>query len=93
MSTLTKNKSFSKTEEKSKNPFKLVLHNDNMNSFEHVIKCLINVCKHEFTQAEQCAMIVHFKGECDIKWGAFEELTEMKEKLTNLSLSVTLEEG
>ena len=40
----------------------LILYNDDVNTFEHVIKSLVEVCGHDAVQAEQCAMIVHFKG-------------------------------
>ena len=53
----------------------------------------MKVCGHEYEQANQCAHMVHFKGECDVKYGDFEKLSVMKEKLQNAGLSVTLEEN
>jgi ATP-dependent Clp protease adaptor protein ClpS len=49
--------------------FVLVLLNDDINTFDHVIKALIEVCGHDLCQAEQCAMITHFKGSCEVKEG------------------------
>lgn len=76
--------------EKGKNKY-LILHNDDVNSFDHVIKCLIEICSHDFVQAEQCAMITHHKGRCDIKKGELKPLTEMQKNLTNEGLTVSVE--
>jgi ATP-dependent Clp protease adaptor protein ClpS len=69
----------------------LILHNDEVNTFDHVIDSLIEVCKHEFEQAEQCALITHYKGKCDIKAGEFDKLLTMKRRLSSKGLSVTIE--
>ncbi len=69
----------------------LILHNDDFNYFEFVIEALIQVCKHTSEQAEQCAMIVHYKGKCDIKEGEYDKLSPMKEALTERGLSATIE--
>ena len=47
----------------------LVVYNDDVNSFDHVISTLIKVCEHEPHQAEQCTYIIHFKGKCEVKKG------------------------
>lgn len=93
MATITKKKTKSVVKEILSKPFKIILHNDDFNSFDWVITCLIKICEHEFEQANQCAHIVHFKGECDVKYGDYEKLSIMKEKLQNSGLSVTLEEN
>lgn len=93
MATITKKKTESLVDQILSNPYKIILHNDDFNSFEWVITCLMKVCGHEFEQANQCAHIVHFKGECDVKYGEYEQLSVMKEKLQNAGLSVTLEEN
>jgi ATP-dependent Clp protease adaptor protein ClpS len=59
----------------------LVLYNDDINTFDHVIKSLVEVCGHDPVQAEQCAMIVHFKGSCDVKTGMVEVLNAMSKSL------------
>lgn len=46
---------------------KLVLYNDDVNTFDHVIETLVKVCMHSPLQAEQCAMLVHYKGNCTVK--------------------------
>ena len=69
----------------------LILYNDDVNTFDHVIASLVDICNHGVHQAEQCAYIVHFKGKCDVKNGTFEELHPMKDKLTSKGLSVTID--
>jgi len=70
---------------------KLVLHNDDWNSFDHVILSLIEVCQHDSCQAEQCALIVHSKGECVVKTGDSAVLEKMKNELNRRDLLVTLD--
>ena len=60
----------------------IVLFNDNHNTFDHVIDCLMEVCGHDALQAEQCAMIVHFKGKCTVKSGDYEELAPIQKSLS-----------
>ena len=55
----------------------LILHNDDYNTFDHVINCLVSICDHDEIQAEQCAHIVHNNGKCSIKKGVFEKLEPM----------------
>lgn len=69
----------------------LILHNDEYNSFDHVIKSLIEVCDHDMVQAEQCAYITHFKGKCDVKKGSYGELKAMKDLLVLKELNVTID--
>jgi ATP-dependent Clp protease adaptor protein ClpS len=52
----------------------LVVYNDDVNTFDHVIQTLIDVCGHEPEQAEQCTLLIHYKGKCAVKNGTFEEL-------------------
>ena len=91
MATITKTKTESKVEELLSKPYRLDLHNDDYNTFDHVINCLMKFCGHEFEQANQCAHIVHFKGKCDVKYGDYETISTMKEKLKSNGLSVTME--
>lgn len=86
-----KEQTLSKVEEILSKPYKLVLHNDDYNSFDWVIKCLMEICGHELEQANQCAHLVHFKGKCDVKYGDYETISTMKEKLEKSGLSVTME--
>jgi ATP-dependent Clp protease adaptor protein ClpS len=52
----------------------IVLHNDDVNTFDHVIRCLIRICDQTAEQAEQCAYLVHYHGKCVVKTGAYEDL-------------------
>ncbi|MCX6240210.1 MAG: ATP-dependent Clp protease adaptor ClpS [Bacteroidetes bacterium] len=69
----------------------LILYNDDVNTFEFVIKTLIEVCKHNSEQAEQCAMIAHMKGRCPVKNGVADILIPMKSEMTTRGLIVTIE--
>ncbi len=91
MATITKKKTKSKVDEILSKPYRLVLHNDDYNSFDWVITCLVKICKHEQEQATQCAHIVHFSGRCDVKYGDLETISTMKDKLKNAGLSATME--
>lgn len=88
---LTKDKKQEKLEELLSSPYVLILHNDDYNTFDHVINCLVKYCKHGSEQATQCAYLVHFKGKCDIKRGYKEEVKETYDKLKSNGLSVTIE--
>lgn len=68
----------------------LILYNDDVNSFDFVIESLVEVCDHDLVQAEQCAMIAHFKGKCGIKVGTFTELEPMNNELNSRGLSTVL---
>ncbi|MDP4719577.1 MAG: ATP-dependent Clp protease adaptor ClpS [Flavobacteriaceae bacterium] len=52
----------------------LIVFNDEVNTFNHVINTLIRVCKHSSEQAQQCTLIIHFKGKCTVKTGPIEKL-------------------
>ena len=68
----------------------LVLYNDDVNTFEHVIECLVKYCDHVPPQAEQCALIVHHNGKCQIKNGTYEELEPIAKALLEEKLSVKI---
>jgi ATP-dependent Clp protease adaptor protein ClpS len=68
----------------------IVLHNDDVNTFDHVIDSLISVCDHTEQQAEQCATLVHYKGKCTVKSGEYKDLEPRCSKLLQLGLSAEL---
>ncbi len=76
--------------EKEVNQHHIVLHNDDINTFDFVIDSLINVCEHTEEQAEQCTWLVHFKGKCTVKTGELKELEPRCSKLLSLGLSAEL---
>lgn len=67
--------------------YKLILHNDDIHTFDDVIEALIEICKHDLIQAEQCTMLVHYKGKCTVKTGSMDVLKPMHEKLIGRSLT------
>lgn len=68
----------------------LIVYNDDVNTFENVIRSLIEVCKHGLQQAEQCAYLIHHKGKVVVKSGSFKELKPMKDGLSERGLSVVI---
>ena len=69
----------------------IILYNDDINTFDHVINTLISVCDHTLEQAEQCSLIVHYKGKCGVKSGSYFELKPMCTKLLQAGLSAEIE--
>jgi ATP-dependent Clp protease adaptor protein ClpS len=65
----------------------LVVYNDEVNTFEFVIETLIDVCAHDPHQAEQCTMIVHYKGKCAVKNGSWDELVSMRNEICRRGIS------
>lgn len=69
----------------------LVLLNDDVTPYDYVIESLINVCRHNIIQAEQCTWIAHHKGKAKIKSGDFEEMAAMKDALNLRGIMCDLE--
>jgi ATP-dependent Clp protease adaptor protein ClpS len=76
--------------EKEVNQHEIVLYNDDVNTFDHVIDSLIDICEHTLEQAEQCAILVHYKGKCTVKTGEYKDLKSRCSKLLTLGLSAEL---
>lgn len=72
------------------NQHEIVLHNDDVNTFDFVIDSLISVCDHTLEQAEQCTLLVHYKGKCTVKTGELKDLEPRCSKLLQLGLSAEL---
>ncbi|MEJ6796525.1 MAG: ATP-dependent Clp protease adaptor ClpS [Flavobacteriales bacterium] len=70
---------------------KIVLFNDEVNSFDFVIEALIKVCGHEAIQAEQCTILVHFKGRCTVKEGDYDDLEPMCTALLDRGLTAEIQ--
>ena len=68
----------------------IVLFNDEVNTFDHVIETLVHVCNHSYEQAEQCSLLVHYKGKCTVKTGVYEELEPQCSKLLKAGLSAEI---
>ncbi|MBK6701363.1 MAG: ATP-dependent Clp protease adaptor ClpS [Saprospiraceae bacterium] len=69
----------------------LIVYNDDVNTFDWVIECLMDVCKHTLEQAEQLSMLVHFKGKAIVKTGVLDILRPMKDALCERGLSAVIE--
>ena len=72
--------------------YMLIVWNDDINTFEWVIKTLIEVCGHEKEQAEQCAMLIHTKGKYGVKNGDYDELRAMCDIIVDRGIGATVEE-
>lgn len=68
----------------------LVVFNDDINTFEHVISTLIRVCRHTPEQAEQCTWIIHHNGKCTVKTGNMDELKPMKEAICEVGIDAKI---
>jgi ATP-dependent Clp protease adaptor protein ClpS len=90
MSTIEKIQEDVLTEEQVGNNNEIVLYNDDVNTFDHVIDTLIRVCQHTAEQAEQCAILVHYKGKCTVKTGPFDELKPQCTQLLEAGLSAEI---
>lgn len=77
-----------KTDKQKEN--EIVLYNDDYNTFDHVIETLIYACEHTPEQAEQCSILVHYKGKCTVKTGAYTELKPRCSKLLEAGLSAEI---
>lgn len=71
---------------------KLIVYNDNYNTFDHVIDTLIEVCNHNPEQAEQCTLVIHHKGKCTVKLGEAVDLADMCKKIIERKITATIEQ-
>ncbi len=72
-------------------PCNLIVWNDNVNTFQWVIETLMDICGHNYEQAEQCSYIIHFQGKYAVKNGTFEELKPMCDAITDRGIGATVE--
>ena len=77
-------------EEQKKEKHQLIVFNDEVNTFEHVIDTLIDVCKHDTYQAEQCTYIIHYNGKCSVKEGEFDKLIAMSNNINSRGINATV---
>ena len=68
----------------------LVVFNDDVNTFDHVISVLIKVCNHSPEQAEQCTLIIHYKGKCAVKKGSKKTLKPMCEAILDAGIQAAI---
>lgn len=72
-------------------PAKLIVWNDEVNTFDWVIQSLVEVCGHTTEQAEQSAWIIHYKGKYAVKQGSEKKLSPMREALVERGIGATVE--
>lgn len=77
--------------EDEESPYQLIVWNDDVNTFDWVIETLVEVCGHSPEQAEQCALMIHFKGKYAVKHGSYEELEPQCTAITDRSINATIE--
>lgn len=90
MSTKKKQSEELLLKEKTVKQNEIVLFNDDVNTFDHVIDTLIYACDHTPEQAEQCSIIVHYKGKCTVKTGPYDDLKPRCTKLLEAGLSAEI---
>lgn len=76
--------------EKETDQNQIILYNDDVNTFDHVITTLIYACEHTPEQAEQCSLIVHYKGKCTVKTGPYSELAPRCTMLLDAGLTAEI---
>lgn len=91
MSTKEKIEEKVSVEELLNNNNEIILFNDDVNTFDHVIETLIKICHHEPLQAEQCALLVHYTGKCAVKTGSMTELVPICSALLDAGLSAEIQ--
>lgn len=91
MAAKEKIKEVNKQDELIKKERSLILHNDDYHTFDYVIDALVDICEHEFNQAAQCTILVHYKGKCDVKKGSFAYLSPMRKALVARELKATID--
>lgn len=69
----------------------IVVYNDDVNTFDWVIECFIEICNHTFEQSEQLSLLIHFKGKATVKTGAYDKLRPIKDALVDRGLSAVIE--
>lgn len=68
----------------------LMVYNDDFNTFDHVIETLVRICKHDYTQAEQCTYLIHYKGKCSVKKGQYEVLNPMRQGIAEAGIKAAI---
>lgn len=76
--------------EQETNKHEIILWNDEVNTFDFVIDALVDVCEHSLLQAEQCTVLVHYKGKCAVKTGEYKDLESRCSKLLQMGLSAEI---
>ena len=71
---------------------KITLYNDDNNSFEYVMSCLVRLCNHTPIQAEQCAIIADKTGKVDIMSGTFDHMYDILNTFSELNIEASIDQ-
>lgn len=93
------NRNYSETEQetvavdtgKNDRQHHLIVWNDDVNTFDWVIKALIEICHHTPEQAEQCALLIHLTGKYAVKNGEDAVLIPMCESLIDWGINASID--
>ena len=70
----------------------IIVHNDDVNTFDWVIMSFVEVLNHTPEQAEQLSLLIHFKGKATVKTGPKKNLKPLKDALVDRGLSAVIVE-
>ncbi|WP_225870873.1 ATP-dependent Clp protease adaptor ClpS [Pedobacter cryophilus] len=70
---------------------RLILWNDEVNSFDHVIYCLMKYLDYSENQSEKIAWKVHNEGKCAVLEGSFTEMEVYRKILQQEGLTVSVD--
>lgn len=70
----------------------LVVYNDDYHTFDYVIKALMDICRHTYDQAQQCTILIHYRGRCTVKHGSYDDLLPLHTALLNKQLTSEIED-
>ena len=72
-------------------PADLIVYNDDVNTFDWVMKSFEEILGHSTTQSEQLALLIHLKGKATVKSAVKSELRPKREALVDRGLSAVIE--
>ncbi|AFM05790.1 hypothetical protein Fleli_3470 [Bernardetia litoralis DSM 6794] len=87
----TETETLEEVETKTEEGHRLIVFNDEVNTFDNVIEALVDVCEHSAAQAEQCTLIIHFKGKCSVKEGSWNDLVPMRNAICDRGISAEVD--
>lgn len=70
---------------------KVILHNDDYNSFDHVIECVMTICHKSQREAETITWEAHTNGKAVCYEGSLETCETVAQKMDNENLTVSVE--
>tara|TARA_R110002012_G_scaffold275923_3_gene462668 strand:- start:702 stop:968 length:267 start_codon:yes stop_codon:yes gene_type:complete len=80
----------SKKKYNKRGKYTVFVFDDNVNTIDHVINQLRDVCGHNHYQAIQCTTIIHSNGKCDVFTGPYNICYEISDDLVQAGLTVVI---